>query len=112
VSFAAITLYVASQRVFIIVSLYFVMTQSGNFWIHPRTRARPHTQTSEQAGQHVELILRCQLINSAYYDNRKALKISMLRECTLVRVNRYLIVRKKFVVRGRSKVVYMDDRSF
>jgi hypothetical protein len=35
VSFAAITICVASQRVFIVV--YFVMTQSGNFWIHPRT---------------------------------------------------------------------------
>jgi len=35
VSFAAITLCVASQRVFIVV-VYFVMTQSGNFWIHPR----------------------------------------------------------------------------
>jgi hypothetical protein len=34
VSFAAITLCVASQRVFIVV--YFVMTQSGNFWMHPR----------------------------------------------------------------------------
>jgi hypothetical protein len=32
-SFAAITLYVASQRVFVVV--YFVTTQSGNFWIHP-----------------------------------------------------------------------------
>jgi hypothetical protein len=32
VSFAAITLYVASQRVFIVV--YFFTTQSGNFWIH------------------------------------------------------------------------------
>jgi hypothetical protein len=32
VSFAAIILYVASQRVFIVV-VYFVMTQSGNFWI-------------------------------------------------------------------------------
>jgi len=33
VSFVAITpLYVASQRVFIVV-VYFVMTQSGNFWI-------------------------------------------------------------------------------
>jgi hypothetical protein len=31
VSFAAITLCVASQRVFIVVSVYFVMTQSGNF---------------------------------------------------------------------------------
>jgi hypothetical protein len=33
VSFVAITLCVASQRVFII-AVYFVMTQSGNFWIH------------------------------------------------------------------------------
>jgi hypothetical protein len=39
VSFATITLCVASQRVFIVVVVvfYFVMTQSGNFWIHPRT---------------------------------------------------------------------------
>jgi hypothetical protein len=36
VSFAAITFCVASQRVFIVVSVYFVTTQSGNFWIHPR----------------------------------------------------------------------------
>jgi hypothetical protein len=35
VSFAAITLCVAFQRVFIVVSVYFLMTQSGNFWIHP-----------------------------------------------------------------------------
>jgi hypothetical protein len=35
VSFATIALYVA-QRVFILVSVYFVTTQSGNFWIHPR----------------------------------------------------------------------------
>jgi hypothetical protein len=32
VSFAAITLRVASQRVFIV---YFVITQSGNFWTRP-----------------------------------------------------------------------------
>jgi hypothetical protein len=37
VSFAAITLYISSQRVFIVAVVYFVMTQSGNFWIHPRT---------------------------------------------------------------------------
>jgi hypothetical protein len=36
VSFAAITLCVASQQVFIVVSLCFITTQSGNFWIHPR----------------------------------------------------------------------------
>jgi hypothetical protein len=35
VKFAVVTLCVASQRVFIVV-VYFVMTQSGNFWIHPR----------------------------------------------------------------------------
>jgi len=35
VSFAAITICVAS-RVFIVVA-YFVMTQSGNFWIRPST---------------------------------------------------------------------------
>jgi hypothetical protein len=35
VSFATITLCVASQRMFIVV-VYFVMAQSGNFWIYPR----------------------------------------------------------------------------
>jgi hypothetical protein len=32
---AAITLCVTSQRVIPKVGVYFVMTQSGNFWIHP-----------------------------------------------------------------------------
>jgi hypothetical protein len=36
VNFAAITLYVASQLVFIVVSVYFFMTQSGNVWIQRR----------------------------------------------------------------------------
>jgi hypothetical protein len=40
VSFAAITLCVASQRVFLAVSVVddviSLSTQSGNFWIHPR----------------------------------------------------------------------------
>jgi hypothetical protein len=36
VSFAAILLCVASQRVFIVV-VYFVMTQSGNFWLDSDT---------------------------------------------------------------------------
>jgi hypothetical protein len=40
VSFAAITLCVASQRVFIVVRVYFVTTQSGNFWIHNYTCCR------------------------------------------------------------------------
>jgi len=38
VRFAAIILYVASQGVFVVVVVYFVMTQSGNFWINPRIR--------------------------------------------------------------------------
>jgi hypothetical protein len=36
VNFVAITIFVASQRVFIVVRIYFVMTQSGNFWIQTR----------------------------------------------------------------------------
>jgi hypothetical protein len=39
VSFVAITLCVASQRVFVIV-VYFIMTQCGNFWIHPRIEVK------------------------------------------------------------------------
>jgi hypothetical protein len=35
-SFVAKTLCVVSQLVFIVVSVYFIMTQSGNFWIHSR----------------------------------------------------------------------------
>jgi hypothetical protein len=37
VSFDAITLCVASQQVIPKVSVYFVTTQSGKLWIHPRT---------------------------------------------------------------------------
>jgi hypothetical protein len=40
VTFAAINFCVASQRMFVVVVVVvvvnFVMTQSGNFWIHPR----------------------------------------------------------------------------
>jgi hypothetical protein len=38
VCFAAITLCVASKRVFIAVSVYFFMTQSENFWIKSHIR--------------------------------------------------------------------------
>jgi hypothetical protein len=37
VSFAAITLCVAFQRVFIVISIISLSTQSRNFWIHPRS---------------------------------------------------------------------------
>jgi hypothetical protein len=38
VSFATITLCVASQRVFVVVVVVISLSiQSGNFWIHPRT---------------------------------------------------------------------------
>jgi len=42
VSSAAITLFVAYQRVSVGggAVFYFVMTQSGNFWIHPRTSTK------------------------------------------------------------------------
>jgi hypothetical protein len=36
VSFAAITLFVASQLVFIVINIYLLSNQSGNVWIHPR----------------------------------------------------------------------------
>jgi len=53
VSFAAITLCVASQRVFIVVVVVVVVVvvftllspQSGNFWIHPRKILRPKQVT-------------------------------------------------------------------
>jgi len=38
VSFSAITRCITSERVFIVVSLYFIMTQSGNFWIQLHIR--------------------------------------------------------------------------
>jgi len=45
VSFAAIILCVASQRVFVVVVVVVVVvislsTQCGNFWIHPRSSSR------------------------------------------------------------------------
>jgi len=48
VSFGTITLCVASQQVIPMVSVYFVMTQSGKFWSHSHTtkfvREDTHTQ--------------------------------------------------------------------
>jgi len=44
-SFAAIIPCVASQREIPNVSVYFVMTQSGNFWIHPRKKLRSPDST-------------------------------------------------------------------
>jgi hypothetical protein len=35
--FAVIKLCVVSQRVFIVVSVDFLMSQYGNFWIHPHS---------------------------------------------------------------------------
>jgi hypothetical protein len=43
VSFAAVTLFVASQRMFVV---YFIMTQSGNFWIYPHRMRLVASQTS------------------------------------------------------------------
>jgi hypothetical protein len=44
VSFAAITLCIASQPVFVVISVYFVMNQSGNFWILPVHNKNRKTQ--------------------------------------------------------------------
>jgi hypothetical protein len=56
VSYAAITLCVASQRVFIVV--YFVITSVGNYWIHPR---RVHSDLyqclDELAHVHLTLVI-------------------------------------------------------
>jgi hypothetical protein len=43
VSFAAINLCVASQLLFIVVVFISLSTESGNFWIHPRTCAVYHS---------------------------------------------------------------------
>jgi hypothetical protein len=46
VSFAAMTLCVTSQQVFVIVVIYFVMTQSGNFWIYLHIENKLWRQTT------------------------------------------------------------------
>jgi hypothetical protein len=62
VSFAAMTLYVASQQVFIVVVvIYFVMTQSGNFWIHLRIHiSEPSNSFSYRESKYRKKILLCQ----------------------------------------------------
>jgi hypothetical protein len=65
VSFAAVTLRVASQRVFIIVIVYF-MTQSGNFWtnLHTKSRLRGDVQFGRETT--VELKARLKVTASSY----------------------------------------------
>jgi hypothetical protein len=47
-------LCVASKRVFIVVVVvYFVMTQSGNFWIHPRIITPSSSKAVIYTVQHV-----------------------------------------------------------
>jgi hypothetical protein len=63
VSFAAITLCVAFQRVFIIVFIS-LSTQSGNFWIHTLTsafffnvlcREKPYDGLSDRLNKHISV---------------------------------------------------------
>jgi hypothetical protein len=54
-SFATITHCVASQQVFIIVSIYF-LTQSGNFWIHPHTWKRNRVDYADKWGITLDLV--------------------------------------------------------
>jgi hypothetical protein len=56
-SFAAITLCVASQPVFIFDIVYFVMTQSGNFWLHPRISKVPGSIVGLEAAMLTVFIL-------------------------------------------------------
>jgi hypothetical protein len=64
VSFAPTTLCVASQRVFIVVSVYFVTNQSGNFWIHPRRRfLRYNGESSSEALGFLVYITMLSLLN-------------------------------------------------
>jgi hypothetical protein len=65
VSFAAITLCVASQRVCIII-VYFVMTPSGNFWIHPhktyfvrRNNNRSVSKLVDDVQYQADRVIRC-----------------------------------------------------
>jgi hypothetical protein len=61
VSFAAITLRVAPQQVIPKVSVYFVMTQSGNFWIRPRMH-----MTQYLASQNVQVLLSALPLQNSY----------------------------------------------
>jgi hypothetical protein len=67
VSFVAITLCVDSQRVFIVVVVVVVVlfislsTQSGNFWIHPRT-AEHVADPSVEIQIHIKVAYRPQAI--------------------------------------------------
>jgi len=45
VSFAAITLCVASQRIVVVVVVYFVIDASGNFWTHPHMSYKEKVST-------------------------------------------------------------------
>jgi type III secretory pathway component EscU len=59
VSFAAITLCAASRRVFIVVVIYFVMTQSGSFWIDPRITYNNHQVNTVIGMKNVYSISKC-----------------------------------------------------
>jgi hypothetical protein len=50
VSFVAITLCVASQRVFIVVNVYFVVDSVRKLWIHPRNRNSPDSSVGIALG--------------------------------------------------------------
>jgi hypothetical protein len=79
VSFAAITLCVASQRVFIVVVVvYFVIDQSGNFWIHRRmlsfckfsflcrTEISPHLSSASSSSHNLILTMLSFLLAPAW----------------------------------------------
>jgi hypothetical protein len=82
-SFAAITLCVASQRVFIVV--YFVMTQSGNFWIHPRIPKWAHFYTHVNSNN-TNLLRRSNTVATHCMNPRFCIMIDSEKSETFVKV--------------------------
>jgi hypothetical protein len=75
VSFAATTLYVASQREYIIIIIIIIIiilfislsTQSGNFWIHPRTCTQRMTFEERVAFEKQRVSVHCHQHNQNFY---------------------------------------------
>jgi hypothetical protein len=85
VSFSAITLGVAFQRVVIVV-ICFVMTQSGNFWIYPRinsifSEVAISLLTLGSLFTHDLECFRCSSIKIILFSNR--MKLRSINQCTV-----------------------------
>jgi hypothetical protein len=81
VSFAAITLCVSSQRVFVVD---FVMNQSGNFWLHPRTLEADILKTSKHDPLQSHRINVCSLLNIFYVFSVYKLSSFNIKESNII----------------------------